>query len=140
MTGAIDTMRSEGHEVLSTCPILREQGCQIGARTYRAWRSRLVAARTVTDAQVLDAIRDTTSADVSSTPQAEGRRTPGPKGLSERRKMTMLIRRTTIRGALRGSIDWAPRTSGVVGNPPGQRNPHQHPRQGRYSCWESIEP
>jgi len=48
MMGFIDTMRSEGHAVESICRVLREQGCQIAARTYRAWRGRHVAARTVT--------------------------------------------------------------------------------------------
>jgi hypothetical protein len=33
MMGFIDTMRSEGHTVLSICRVLREQGCQIAART-----------------------------------------------------------------------------------------------------------
>ncbi len=33
--GFIDTMRSEGHAVESTCRVLREQGCQVAARTYR---------------------------------------------------------------------------------------------------------
>ena len=59
MMGFIDTMRSEGHAVESICRVLREQGCQIAARTYRAWRGRHVAARTITDAHVLDAVRDT---------------------------------------------------------------------------------
>ncbi len=58
--GFIDIMRSHGHAVESICRVLREQGCQIAARTYRAWRhaGRTVAARTVTDAQVVDAVRD----------------------------------------------------------------------------------
>jgi len=76
MMGFIDTMRSEGHAVLSICRVLREQGCQIAARTYRAWRGRHVAARTITDAHVLDVVRD-----------------------------TALVRRTTIPSASRGAID-----------------------------------
>ena len=44
MMGFIDTMRSEGHAVESICRVLREQGCQIAARTYRAWRGGAVAA------------------------------------------------------------------------------------------------
>ena len=43
MMGFIDTMRSEGHAIESICRVLREQGCQIAARTYRAWRVRHVA-------------------------------------------------------------------------------------------------
>jgi putative transposase len=56
--GFIDTMRAEGHAVESTCRVLGEQGCQVAARTYRAWRTRQPAARTISDAQVVDAIRD----------------------------------------------------------------------------------
>ena len=58
--GFIDTMRAEGHAVESICRVLREQGCQVAARTYRAWKQpdRVVAARTITDAQVVDAVRD----------------------------------------------------------------------------------
>ena len=42
----IDELRAEGHAVESICRVLREQGCQVAARTYRAWRqpSRPVAA------------------------------------------------------------------------------------------------
>lgn len=56
--GFIDTMRSEGHAALSICRVLREQGCQVAARTYRAWRSGVVASRTITDAMVIDAVRE----------------------------------------------------------------------------------
>jgi putative transposase len=53
--GFIDTRRAEGHAVESICRVLREQGCQVAARTYRAWRTRPPAARTVSDAHVVDA-------------------------------------------------------------------------------------
>ena len=48
----IDELRTEGHAVESICRVLREQGCQIAARTYRDWTrtSRRVAVRTITDA------------------------------------------------------------------------------------------
>lgn len=42
--GFIDTMKSEGHAVESICRVLREQGCQVAARTYRAWRAGRPAA------------------------------------------------------------------------------------------------
>lgn len=58
MLGFIETMRAEGHAVESICRVLREQGCKIAARTYRAQRQGIVAARTVTDAQVYGAVRD----------------------------------------------------------------------------------
>ena len=51
--GFIDHLRDQGHAVESICRVLREQGCQVAARTYRAWRSGRVAARTVTDAMVV---------------------------------------------------------------------------------------
>ena len=56
--GFIDAMRAEGHAVESICRVLSEQGCQVAARTYRAWKSptRVVAARNYTDAVVIDAI------------------------------------------------------------------------------------
>jgi len=55
MMGFIDTLRSEGHAVESICRVLREQGCQIAARTYRSWkqaatRPGMIAARTISDA------------------------------------------------------------------------------------------
>lgn len=57
--GFIDTMRAEGLAVESICRVLREQGCQIAARTYRSWNraGRVVAARTIPDAQVVDTDR-----------------------------------------------------------------------------------
>ena len=45
MVGFIDTMRSEGHAVESICRVLGEQGCQIAARTYRAWPEPPMCAR-----------------------------------------------------------------------------------------------
>ena len=36
--GFIDAMRAECHAVESICRVLREQGCQIAARTYRSWK------------------------------------------------------------------------------------------------------
>lgn len=57
--GFIDTMRVQGYAVESVCRVLREQVCQIAARTYRVWRqaNRRVAVRTVTEVQVVDAVR-----------------------------------------------------------------------------------
>jgi putative transposase len=76
----IDDMRAAGHAVESTCRVLREQGCQVAARTYRAWQhaSRPVAARTVRDALITDALIATRGA---------------PEGLYGRRKMTHYLRR-----------------------------------------------
>ena len=116
MMGFIDTMRSEGHAVESICRVLREQGCQIAARTYRSWKraGRVVAARTVSDAHVVDAVRDiawTTKVD------AEGVlvRRLSPEGLYGRRKMTAFLRRTAMPEASAGSVDRGMRTLGLSG-------------------------
>lgn len=114
MMGFIDTMRSEGHAVESICRVLREQGHQIAARTYRSQRRGVVAARTVTDAQVVDAVRDAAWAIVADGAGRE-RRKLTPEGLYGRRKMTAQIRRTTVPDASRGSIDRAMRALGLAG-------------------------
>ena len=57
MAGFIDTMRAEGYAAWSICRVLREQGCQVAARTYRAWRRAAPAVRTITETQVIDAVR-----------------------------------------------------------------------------------
>jgi putative transposase len=110
--GFIDTMRAEGHAVESVCRVLRAQGCQIAARTYRSWKApqRVVAARTVTDAVVLDAVRD-----AAWTLTAAGVRVMTPEGLYGRRKMTALIRRTTVPDATAGAVDRAMRALGLQG-------------------------
>ncbi|WP_133755645.1 IS3 family transposase [Naumannella halotolerans] len=113
MLGFIDTMRAEGHAVESIIRVLREQGVKIAARTYRAHRQGVVAARTITDAQVHDAVR----AAAWTTVEIAGRplRKLTPEGLYGRRKMTALIRRTTIPGASRGAVDRAMRALGLSG-------------------------
>jgi hypothetical protein len=76
----VDDMRSRCHAVESTCRILRGQRCRVAARTYRCWRraNRPVAARTLGDAQLIDALLA-----VRGTPE----------GLDGRRKMTHYLRR-----------------------------------------------
>jgi transposase InsO family protein len=76
----IDDMRSAGHAVESTCRVLSSQGCRVAARTYRTWKqtTRPLAARTVSDAVVIDALLA-----VQGTPE----------GLYGRRKMTHFLRR-----------------------------------------------
>ena len=69
--------------------MLRERGCQIAARTYRAWRAaRQPAARTASDAMVINAIFD-----ARFTTDPDGRRQLTPEGLYGRRKMTAYPRR-----------------------------------------------
>jgi len=109
IVGFIDQMRAEGHAVESVCRVLREQGLQVAARTYRAWRRPKVAARTVSDAVVLDAVR----AAVWTT-DAAGVRRMTPEGLYGRRKMTTL-RRTSVPDASAGAVDRAMRALGLVG-------------------------
>ena len=89
MAGFIDTMRAEGYAVWSICRVLREQGCQVAARTYRAWRRAAPAVRTITETQVIDAVRSAVW-----TADARGRR-----------KMTALLRRTMVPGVSTGSVD-----------------------------------
>ena len=106
-------MRAEGHAVESICRVLREQGHQIAARTYRSQRHVVIAARTVTDAQVQSAVRDAAWTTIEINGRA--RRVLSPEGLYGRRKMTALIRRTTIPEASRGAVDRAMRALGLSG-------------------------
>jgi putative transposase len=86
--GFIDTMRAEGHAVESTCRVLREQGCQVAARTYRAWRCQAPAARTVSDAQLVDQIKA-----LCWKRDERGVLRLTPEGLYGRRKLTAALRR-----------------------------------------------
>ena len=107
----IDQMRAEGYAVESVCRVLREQGCQIAARTYRAWKraNRPVAARTISDAQVFDVVRE-----AAWTSDHPGHRRLTPEGLYGRRKMTALVRRR-LPEASPGAVDRAMRSLGLSG-------------------------
>ena len=107
--GFIDTQRAQGGAVESICRVLSEQGCQVAARTYRAWKTRRPAARTVSDAQVVDLIRS-----LAWTTDPQGRRRLAPEGLYGRRKMTALVRRT-LPAASAGSVDRGMRLLGLSG-------------------------
>ena len=104
----IDDMHSQGHAVESVCRVLREQGCQVAARTYRAWKqaNRPVAGRTRSDAQVIDKLLA-----VQGTPE----------GLYGRRKMTHYLHRQGPPGGI------------LHHKPPDARPGHERgpPRQGR---------
>jgi hypothetical protein len=130
--GFIDTMRSQGCAVESICRVLREQDCQIAARTYRSWHrsGRVVAARTVTDARVVDAVRDiawTTKVDSDGACV----RKLAPEGLYGRRKMTAYLRRTAMPEASLGAVDRAMRTLGLSGSGATRASgPRSRPRTG----------
>ena len=100
--GFIDTLRAEGHTVESIRRVLSEQGCQIAARTYRACRQadRAVAARTMSDAAVVEAVRD-----LAWTTDRQGQRRLAPEGLYGRR----------LPHASAGSVDRAMRLLGLSG-------------------------
>lgn len=104
-------MRAEGRAVESICRVLRAQGCQIAARTYRQWaqRDQAVAERTVSDAVVLDTVRG-----VAWGVDEDGTRRLTPEGLYGRRKMTALVRRS-MPAAAPGSVDRAMRSLGLQG-------------------------
>lgn len=107
----IDECREAGHAVESVCAVLSEQGCQIAARTYRAWKcaDQRIADRTVTDAQVMNLVRD-----LAWTLDPEGVRRLAPEGLYGRRKMTRLVRRWEPT-ATRGAVDRAMKALGLTG-------------------------
>ena len=102
--GFIETMRAEGHAV--------ESICQVAARTYRSWKQpgRRVAARTMADARVVDAVRD-----IAWSTDQHGRRRLTPEGLYGRRKMTAHLRRSARCEVTAGSVDRAMRALGLVG-------------------------
>ncbi len=104
-------MRSQSHAVESVCRVLREQGCQIAARTYRAAKSggRGCSARAISDARTVDAIRQ-----VAWTTNAQGRRVLAPEGLYGRRKMFAHLRRLELL-VTRGAVDRGMRTLGLSG-------------------------
>jgi putative transposase len=104
-------MRAEGHAVESICRVLSEQGCQVAARTYRAWSrpARPVARRTISDAVAEDKVRQ-----LAWTVEEHGCRRLTPEGLYGRRKMTRLVRRS-LPEASPGSVDRAMRSLGLHG-------------------------
>ena len=110
----IDEMRAQGFAVESVCRVLREQGLQIAARTYRSWKSGPAADRTVTDAVVVDKVRDAAWTAVIG-PDGVQRRQLAPEGLYGRRKMTALLHRTCLPNASPGSVDRAMRLLGLKG-------------------------
>ena len=114
MKGFTDQMRAGGHAVESIIRVMQEQGVKIAARTYRAWTRPRIANRTVTDAIVVDAVRDAAWTD-SADAACIVRRKMTPEGLYGRKKMTALIRRTALPEASYGAVDRAMRLLGLSG-------------------------
>lgn len=100
-------MRALGYAVESICAVLRDQGMQVAARTYRAWKTRLPALRTLEDARLTDALRALNVAD------AKGRRRP--EILYGRRKMTQWLRRNGFPEASKHTVDRLMREEGMNG-------------------------
>lgn len=92
-------MRAAGHRVESICTALRELGVQVAPRTYRNWKTAEPSVRTLTDAQVTDALLATVDA---------------PEGMYGRRKMTAHLRRQGIDVA-RCTVDRLMRDEGLSG-------------------------
>jgi hypothetical protein len=90
-------MRAVGYAVESICAVLREQGVQVAARTYRAWKKRLPALRTIEDARTTDALRSL------KVPDAKGR--PRPEITYGRRKMTQWLRRSALPETSKHTVD-----------------------------------
>ncbi|MGP5056481.1 IS3 family transposase [Brachybacterium paraconglomeratum] len=109
----INEMRAEGYAVESILRVLRQQGLQIAARTYRAWKKPArIAARTITDALVEDKIRDV----AWTTNPVTGQVQMTPEGLYGRRKWVALLRRQPgLAGTSRGAVDRAMRALGLEG-------------------------
>jgi putative transposase len=106
-------MRAEGHAVESICAVLRGQGVQVAARSYRAWKSRLPAPRTLEDARITDALRGL------KVPDGKGR--PRPEVLYGRRKMTVWLRRNGFPDVSKHTVDRLMRAEGMNGLVRGRR-------------------
>ena len=52
-------MRAQNYRVESICRVLTEHGVQVAPRTYRNWKTAPPSARTISDAYLTDALRDT---------------------------------------------------------------------------------
>jgi len=76
--GFIEGQRAKGRVVESVCQVLRSQGVQIAARTYRAWKHAQPSSRDLSDAVIIDVLRS---------------KIGKPEGMYGRRKMTAHLRR-----------------------------------------------
>jgi putative transposase len=96
--------------------VLREQGVQAAPRTYRAWKRTAASARAVSDAAIVDRLRQL------RTGEPGGR--PLPEVLYGRRKMTAWLARTGFPGVSKHTVDRLMRQEGMRGlvrGPPTRR-------------------
>ncbi|WP_165070395.1 DDE-type integrase/transposase/recombinase [Marisediminicola senii] len=100
-------MKANGHGVELTCGVLREQGVLVTSRSYRAWRTRAAAARTQTDAALLDTLKSLSVRD------AKGRQ--APEILYGRRKMTAWLGRGAFPDVSKHTVDRLMRVEGMNG-------------------------
>lgn len=106
-------MRDAGHGVESTVRVLQEQGVAVAPRSYRDWKRRTPAARTVTDAQLIDVLTRL------RTPDERGRR--APEVLYGRRKMTAWLARNGFPDVSKHTVDRLMRDEGMNGLIRGRR-------------------
>lgn len=100
----IDEQRTKGRAVESICTVLREQGLQVAARTYRAMKRRAPSVRDRDDAIVADAMLATVGT---------------AEGMYGRRKMTALLRRRGLDTSAR-QVDRLMRDLGLNGRTRGR--------------------
>lgn len=110
----IEQQRAEGHAVESICRVLREQGCQVAARTFRSWAKPGLSRRTLSDAQVANAVFEIVWR-WEQSPEGTRRRVMNPEGLYGRRKMLVAVRNHTGVRVSPGSVDRAMRGFGLEG-------------------------
>lgn len=110
----IDQQRVEGYAVESICRVLREQGCQVAARTYRAWTRPRISQRLLSDAEVANAVFEIVWRH-EDLPDQTRRRVMNPEGLYGRRKMLVAVRNHTGQRVSFGSVDRAMRGFGLQG-------------------------
>jgi hypothetical protein len=124
IVGFIDTLRAEGYAVESICRVLRQQGCQIAARTYRAWKRQQPAARTMTEATVINAILD---ASFTPTPTASTIDAGGAVRAAQDDRVSA-PHRLRGRGVHGGPVHAHPSPHRGA---PREEDPHHHPGQPR---------
>jgi putative transposase len=103
--GFIEDQRAQGRSVGSVCTVLREQGVQVAARTYRAWKRAQPSTRDMEDAEIIDAIL---------TARVDAGGAASPESMYGRRKMTALLRRQGLAVSSR-RVDRLMRQLGING-------------------------